>query len=259
MDPVSHPQAVGQGLQPFFLRPVPRDEEADIRGLLPGGGEAPHQGLDILHRVQPGGDAHIDRSRLIRHPVGPEEFPPGHRLPGPVEIHAVVDGVDPVRLGHAPLNEQGAHGIAHPDEIIHVPEGHEVQLAEGHGRQGAAHIVQLPVAVDRGDQGQAGGPLQEPGHKVAPAAVAVDQVEALLPDHGPELLQHRPQVPAGENGDIDAHLPGGVGEIRLHKAHQLHGDVAAQGFQQAQPPLIRVRIFMRVSLLPACRKPENRV
>ena len=234
VDPVRHPQAPGQGFELPLLRPVPGDEQAAAAAALLGQGEAPDEGVHVLHGVQAGGDAVIHGPRLLRHPVGLQEFAPAQGLPGPGEVHAVVYRIDPVRLGHPPGDEQLAHGVADAGEVVHPPQGHAVQQPEAHGRQGPAHVVQPPVAVNGAEQGQAGGALQQPGHDVAPAAVAVDEVEAPLLHHPPELRQHGPQVPAVQDRDVDAHVPGRLGEFRLHEAHQLHVDPLPQFPQQPQ-------------------------
>ena len=87
--------------------------------------------------------------------------------------------------------------------------------------------------MDGGQEGQGAVP-QKPGHEVPPAAVAVDEVEALLPDQGPQLRRHGREVLPGIDPGVDAHLPGLPGEFSLHEADHGHADLLSQGRQQTQ-------------------------
>ena len=106
-----------------------------------------------------------------------------------------------------------------------------VQGAEGEGGQGTAHVVDLGVAVDGGDQGQAGGALEERPHQVAPGTVTVDDVIALLADSGPEGLEDR-RGAAGQHVGFDAQRPGLLGEGPVGEAHHIRLYVFVQPLQK---------------------------
>ena len=232
MDEARHAQALGQGFQLPLLGPVPGDEEAQGGEAFPGLGKAPDQGGDVLYRVQAGGDARIDGPGFLRDPCPGQKFGAGQLRRRGIQVHAVVDGEHPVR-GEAPGDQQVGHAVADAGEPVQPLEGEAVHAAEDKARGGPPHIVQLRVAVDGAQEGQAAA-AQHPGHEIAPAAVAVDDVEALLPDQGFQLLRGGREVVARHDPGVDAHAAGVLGKLALHEADHGDADLFAQCRQQAQ-------------------------
>ena len=227
-----HPQLGGELFQHVHLLPVAGDEQPQLGAGLVGDGEAPHQGGDVLHRVEPGGDAHHHAVPAGLQPHGAEVRLPGQGGGAGGEVQAVVDGEQPVRV-KAPGDEQVGHGVGHADAVVQQPQGDGVDGAVAEAGEGAAQVVQTVVGVDGGDHRQPGGPAQQGPHHIAPGPVAVDDLIALLPDHPLEGAVGAQQVAPGEHHGADPQLPGLLGEGALHEAHHGHvngaGEVLEQG------------------------------
>ena len=195
--------------------------------------KAPDQGGHILDGVQPGGDAHHHAGLVHVGPQTPEIGQPVPLRRRRGEVDAVVDGVEPVG-GKAPVDEQVHHGVGHTDAVVQMPERPGIDGPEGEPGEGAAHVVQLVVAVDGGHHRQASGAPQQRTDHVGPTAVTVDQLIPSLPDI---VRQLPPQmgnvVPAADHGG-DPHGPGLLGKGAVPEADQLGGDGFVQILQQTQ-------------------------
>ena len=232
-DLLFHTQFLCQSLQLLPFLAVPGDDQPQPgAGLVPLR-KAPDQGGHILDGIQTGGDAH--HHAVFLH-VGPQSPEIGQsvalgRRGG--EVDAVVDGEEPVG-GEAPIDEQVHHGVGHTDAVVQMPEGPGVDGPEGEPGEGAAHVVQLVVAVDGGHHRQARGAPQQCADHVGPAAVTVDQLIPSLPDVGRQLPpQMGNVVPAADHGG-DPHGPGLLGKGAVPEADQLGGDGFVQILQQTQ-------------------------
>ena len=195
--------------------------------------KAPDQGGHILDGVQPGGDAH--HHTVFLH-VGTQSPEIGQPLPlrrRRGEVDAVVDGVEPVG-GEAPIDEQVHHGVGHTDAVVQMPERPGIDGPEGETGEGAAHVVQLVVAVDGGHHRQARGLSQQRPDHIGPAAVAVDQLIPSLPDIVRQLPPQVGDVVSAADHGGDPHGPGLLGKGAVPEADQLGGDGFVQILQQTQ-------------------------
>ena len=228
-----HTQFFHKSAQFFPLLAVAGDNETEPLAFLIASGEAPHQGGHILDGIQPGGDAHHHGILVHIRPQVPQVGKTVALRRRGGKVDAIVDGVEPVRR-KAPGDEQVHHGVRYTDAVVQVPQGPGVDGTEGQAAEGAAHVVQLIVAVDSRDHRQTRGGAQQGAHHVGPGAVAVDELVAACPDVGSELPPQPGNVVAAHNFGRNAHLPGLLGEGAVPEADQLGGDDLVQILQQAQ-------------------------
>ena len=232
-DLLFHAQFLCQILQLLPLLAVPGDDQPQPGAGLVSFRKAPDQGGHILDGIQPGGDAH--HHTVFLH-VGTQSPEIGQPLPlrrRRGEVDAVVDGVEPVG-GEAPVDEQVHHGVGHTDAVVQMPERPGIDGPEGEPGEGAAHVVQLVVAVDGGHHRQACGLPQQCADHVGPAAVTVDQLIPSLPDIVRQLPPQVGDVVAAADHGGDPHGPGLLGKGAVPEADQLGGDGFVQILQQTQ-------------------------
>ena len=232
-DLLFHAQFLCQILQLLPLLAVPGDDQPQPGAGLVSFRKAPDQGGHILDGVQPGGDAHHHAVFLHVGPQSPEIGQPVPLRRRRGEVDAVVDGVEPVG-GKAPVDEQVHHGVGHADAVVQMPERPGIDGPEGEPGEGAAHVVQLVVAVDGGHHRQACGLPQQGADHIGPAAVAVDQLIPSLPDIGRQLPPGAEDVVAPADHGGNAHLAGLLGKGAVPEADKLGGDGFVQILQQTQ-------------------------
>ena len=228
-----HPQFPGQVPQLLPLLAVTGNDQPQPGTGLVTLGKAPDQGGHVLDRVQPGGDAH--HHAVLVH-IGPQAPEVGQPIPlgrGGGKVDAVVNGVEPVG-GKAPIDEQVHHGVGHADAVVQMPERPGIDGPEGEPGEGAAHVVQLVVAVDGGHHRQACGLPQQCADHVGPAAVTVDQLIPSLPDIVRQLPPQVGDVVAAADHGGDPHGPCLLGKGAVPEADQLGGDGFVQILQQTQ-------------------------
>ena len=232
-DLLFHAQFLCQILQLLPLLAVPGDDQPQPGAGLVSFRKAPDQGGHILDGVQPGGNAH--HHAVFVH-IGPQAPEVGQPIPlgrGGGKVDAVVDGVEPVG-GEAPIDEQVHHGVGHTDAVVQMPERPGIDGPEGETGEGAAHVVQLVVAVDGGHHRQARGLSQQRPDHIGPAAVAVDQLIPSLPDIVRQLPPQVGDVVSAADHGGDPHGPGLLGKGAVPEADQLGGDGFVQILQQTQ-------------------------
>ena len=115
-----------------------------------------------------------------------------------------------------------------------MPERPGIDGPEGEPGEGAAHVVQLVVAVDGGHHRQARGLSQQRPDHIGPAAVAVDQLIPSLPDIVRQLPPQVGDVVSAADHGGDPHGPGLLGKGAVPEADQLGGDGFVQILQQTQ-------------------------
>ena len=120
------------------------------------------------------------------------------------------------------------------DAIVQMPERPGIDGPEGEPGEGAAHVVQLVVAVDGGHHRQACGLPQQGADHIGPAAVAVDQLIPSLPDIVRQLPPQVGDVVSAADHGGDAHGPGLLGKGAVPEADKLGGDGFVQILQQTQ-------------------------
>ena len=232
-DLLFHAQFLCQILQLLPLLAVPGDDQPQPGAGLVSFRKAPDQGGHILDGVQPGGDAHHHAGLVHVGPQTPEIGQPVPLRRRRGEVDAVVDGVEPVG-GKAPVDEQVHHGVGHTDAVVQMPERPGIDGPEGETGEGAAHVVQLVVAVDGGHHRQARGLSQQRPDHIGPAAVAVDQLIPSLPDIVRQLPPQVGDVVSAADHGGDPHGPGLLGKGAVPEADQLGGDGFVQILQQTQ-------------------------
>ena len=228
-----HPQLLGQGSQLLSLLTIACDDKAKSFTVLIRQGKAAYQSGHVLHGVQPGSDAY--HHAVLVH-IGPQ----GTKVCEPVplgrsrgEIDAVINGVEPVG-GEAPGDQQVHHGVGNADAVVQLPQGPGIDGAEGQMAEGAAHVVQLVVAVDRADHRQPRGTAQQRADHIGPGAVAVDQLVAALADIVRQLAADPEDIVAAADHGGDAEGAGLVCKGAVPETDQLGGDALIEVLQQTQ-------------------------
>ena len=115
-----------------------------------------------------------------------------------------------------------------------MPERPGIDGPEGEPGEGAAHVVELIVAVDGAHHREAGTAPQEGAHHVGPAAVAVDELVAALFDIRRQLAAEAGDVVAAHDLHRDAEGAGLLGKGTVPEADQLGGDGLVEVSQQAE-------------------------
>ena len=232
-DLLFHAQLLGECAQLVPFLAVTGDDEAEPSAFLIAGGEAADQSGHILDGIQPGGDAHHHGAFVHVRAQAPQVGQPVALRRRGSEVDAVVDGVEPVRR-EAPGDEQIHHGVRDTDAVVQTPQGPGIDAAEGQAAEGAAHVVQLVVAVDGGDYRQSRGRAQQSPHHVGSGAVAVDDLVAAGLD---VVCQFPPQpgdIVAAHDFGGNAHAPGLLGKGAVPEADELGGNGLVKVLQQAQ-------------------------
>ena len=212
-------QLVCQRLEGLCVLAVAADEQLQPGVALPGFGKGAQQGGDVLHRGQPGQNAQHHVTILIIDACG---LQPGVPVKGRglfLKIQAVVNAHALVGV-EAPADEHIFEQLGDGDIIVQVPQGTAVHGADGVPLGGAVHIVQLIVAVHRGDDGDAAEQLDQQAGDVGLGPVTVDDIGLFRPhqpDEAEVIIGHKP----GKQGPgADARRLCRIRKVAAAQAHQ---------------------------------------
>ena len=223
-------QLLCERLELFALLTVARDGEAQLRAGLFGQRHCAQERRDILHGVEPGGNARDDVAlmhgiaelREIRRAVGL-----GHDV-GKVE--PVVDGKEPVRL-KAAVDEPLADGVGHAHAVIELVQSPGIERTVDGAGERPAEIVEPVVAVHGADDRHVYAGPQHGTHDVGHGAVAVHEVILPVADDPFECAEVC-QKALAKHHRRDAERGRAVGKITAAEAHELHVDDLTEIFQQ---------------------------
>ena len=223
-------QLLCERLELFTLLTVARDGEAQLRAGLFGQRHCAQERRDILHGVEPGGNARDDVAlmhgiaelREIRRAVGL-----GHDV-GKVE--PVVDGKEPVRL-KAAVDEPLADGVGHAHAVIELVQGPGIERTVDGAGERPAEIVEPVVAVHGADDRHVYAGPQHGTHDVGHGAVAVHNVILPVADDPFECAEVC-QKALAKHHRRDTERGRAVGKITAAEAHELHVDDLTEIFQQ---------------------------
>ena len=189
----------GKGLHLLPQLAVTGNDKPGLGADLHGFRKAPDQSGHILHGIDAGGDAEDGHAGLRFDSQAPQIGLPVQLRRREIKGDAVEDHKGAVRV-EAPLVEHIHRNVGDADPVVHLPQSMPVDLPVGQGGKGPSHIVLPVVAVDGGDRGESQLRPQQAAHQVGLGAVAVDQLKALLPDHGLQLGDSLSQAARNHKG-----------------------------------------------------------
>ena len=187
--------------------------------MLTSLGKGAEQGGDILDRRQTSQNTQHHVAFLIINTGG---FQPGRfvkRCGFFVKVQAIVDAHTFMGV-KIPLDEHIFEQVRNGNVIVDKPQGTAVQQTDRPTLERIVHIVQLIVAVHRGNDRSAAEQLDQQTGNVCFCAMTVDDVGLFLPNQLDQTVIIIWDEPGKEGGCLDAHLLGGFGEITTAQADQ---------------------------------------
>ena len=115
-----------------------------------------------------------------------------------------------------------------------MPQSDFVDRAVAERSERASHVVQTIIAVDGGNDGNSRAAAQQHSHQVGARTVAVDDLIAVVADHGEDPAAHGKQRAVAQDGGRNPKPPRLLRKRTLCKADQMHIFRFVQTCQQGQ-------------------------